>query len=66
MKNSEDRNKKIVILKFFVISLLILAFIFFYLFYSLSIINQASASLSNYQMLGRRPALIRNAKLLLI
>lgn len=66
MKNSEDRNKKIVIMKFLLISLVILAFVLFYLFYSLSILNQVSTNLSNFQILGRRPALIRNAKLLII
>jgi HAMP domain-containing protein len=65
MKNSEDRNKKVVIIKFLLISLVILAFVLFYLFYSLSVLSQASTNLSNYQILGRRPALIRNSKLLI-
>ena len=54
-----------VIIKFLLISVVILAFVLFYLFYSLSILSQASSNLSNYQILGRRPALIRNAKLLI-
>lgn len=66
MKNSEDRNKKNVIIKFLLISVVILAFILFYMFYSLGILNQAKTSLLNYQSLGRRPALIRNSKLLII
>ncbi len=66
MKNSEDRNKKTVIIKFLLISLVILAFVLFYLFYSLNILSQAKNNLSNYQSLGRRPALIRNSKLLII
>jgi hypothetical protein len=52
-------------MKFLVISFVILAFVLFYLFYSLNVIQQATTSLSNYQILGRRPALIRNAKLLI-
>lgn len=55
-----------VIIKFLLISLLIMAFVLFILFYSLSIISLANTNLSNYIVLGRRPALIRNAKLLII
>jgi hypothetical protein len=55
-----------VIMKFLIISLIVLGFVSFYLFYSLSISSQASLNLSNFQIIGRRPALIRNAKLLII
>ena len=37
MINSEDRNKKMVILKFVGISLLIFGFVLFFLFYSMHI-----------------------------
>ena len=66
MSNSEDINKKITILKFMGISALILAFILFYLFYSLNYISTLQTSINNYYLLGRRPALIRNIKFLLI
>jgi len=66
MSNSEDRNKKITILKFIGISTLILAFILFYLLYSLNYISTLQTSINNYYLLGRRPALIRNIKFLLI
>jgi hypothetical protein len=65
MINSEDRNKKIVILKFIAIALVILSFLLFYLLYSLGSINTVQASMLNYFTLGRRPALLRNVKLLL-
>ena len=48
MINSEDGNKKVVIIKFVGISLAILAFILFYLFYSLSAIDSVKNNLSNY------------------
>ena len=66
MSNSEDRNKKTTILKFIGISTLILAFILFYLLYSLNYISTLQTSINNYYLLGRRPALIRNIKFLLI
>ena len=66
MINSEDRNKKIVISKFVGISILLMAFVLFYLFYSLGGVTSAQTNLNNYYLLGRRSALIRNVKLLLI
>lgn len=65
MINSEDRNKKMVILKFIGISLLIFGFVLFFLFYSMGVLSSASTSISNYQLIGRRPALMRNTKLLI-
>ena len=64
MKNSEDRNKKMVILKFLGISVLVLAFVLFYLLYSLGVLKNITSNLSSYQVLGLRPTLMRNAKLL--
>lgn len=66
MINSEDRNKKIVILKFVLIALLILSFVIFYLFFGLGFISGIKTSMNNYYMVGRRPALIRDVRLLLI
>lgn len=65
MINSEDRNKKMVILKFVGISLLIFGFVLFFLFYSMQVLSSASTSISYYQLIGRRPALMRNTKLLI-
>lgn len=66
MINSEDRNKKIVILKFIFIGLLLIAFLLFYLFYGLAFASSTTTSVNNYYLVGRRSALIRHAKLLLI
>lgn len=66
MINSEDRNKKIVILKFVLIGLLILSFIIFYLFFQLNFISADKASVKNYYLVGRRPALIREVRHLLV
>lgn len=65
MINSEDRNKKLVIFKFVVIALLLIGFLFFYLLYGLGFLVTTSASVSNYYLAGRRPALIRFTQLLL-
>ena len=65
MNNSEDRNKKIIIFKFIIISILILGFAVFNLFFSLNIITSTERNVSDYQLVGRRPALIRNVKMLL-
>lgn len=65
MINSEDRNKKMVILKFVGISLLIFGFVLFFLFYSMQVLSSASTNISYYQLIGRRPALMRNTKLLI-
>lgn len=65
MKNSEDRNKKAIVLKFVGVSLLILGLAFFYLFFSMSFISSSEKSTNNYYLMGRRPALIRHLKLLL-
>jgi hypothetical protein len=48
MNNSEDRNKQIVICKFVFISLLILGFAIFNLFFSLSIMTSTQSSVKNY------------------
>jgi len=66
MNNSEDRNKKLTILKFIGISTLILGFVVFYLLYSLNYISALQSNMNNFFLLGRRPALIRNIKLYLI
>ena len=63
MKNSQDRNKNIIIIKFMAISVVIIAFTFFYLFYGITFIESSQSIVENYYLMGRRPALVRNLKM---
>jgi hypothetical protein len=64
--NNENEYRKPIIVKYIIICVLVLAFVVFYLVYSLSLVKGAQTSVSNFQMLGRRPALIRQARLLFL
>ena len=65
MVNSQDTNKKGTILKYILISTVILGFVLFYLFFSLNLIQNTKSSIANYQLVGRRSAMIRYSRLVL-
>ena len=65
MSNSEDSNKKGVVIRFVLIALALLGFMLFYLLFSLQGIESAENHSKNYIELGKRVSLVRNCKLLL-
>jgi hypothetical protein len=62
MVNSESSHKKMTVIKYTLVTSLVLAFCLFYLIFSLNLINKTSDDIRNYRTISKRPGLLRSAR----